>query len=169
MQPPEEDRTQAEPDVLDAWKAFLRAHAVLTRVLERELLLSHALPLADYDVLVQLAESAGGQLRMAQLADLVLLSRSGLTRLVERMEAGGLVRREVCPSDARGAFAVITEAGRARLESASGSHLSSIREHFGKPLDAAQVACLRQSMDQVLVANRGEAGICAQAVELEEA
>lgn len=169
MQPLADDAPQTGSSVLEVWAAFLRAHAVLTRVMERELMLSHALPLAEYDVLVQLQASPGGQLRMAQLADRVLLSRSGLTRLVERMEASGLVRREVCPSDARGAFAVITESGRTRLESAAEAHLQSIREHFGEPLDAANVDCLRRSLEQVLAANQVDGASCAQAMELEEA
>jgi DNA-binding MarR family transcriptional regulator len=139
-----------DPAALAAWKSFLRAHAVLIRALERELLAVRGLPLAEYDVLVQLAEVPEGRLRMAQLADRVLLSRSGLTRLVERMEASGLVRREVCPSDARGSFATLTEEGRRRLVSSAEVHMRSLREHFAGPLDSGQMGQLRAVCDRLL-------------------
>src|SRR3954463_8384097 len=93
---------------LDAWRGFLRAHATLVRELDEELTERHGLPLSSYDVLVQLDESPDGRLRMSSLADAVLLSRSGLSRLVTRLEKQGLLEREECPSDARGAFAAIT-------------------------------------------------------------
>jgi DNA-binding MarR family transcriptional regulator len=137
---------------LAAWRAFLKAHTVITRALERELVASHRLPLAEFDVLVQLEEAQGGALRMAQLADQVLLSRSGLTRLVERLERSGLVRRQACPSDARGYFAVITEAGVARLHEAAPSHLSSVSSHFAKPLRDDQVETLRVAMEELVSA-----------------
>ena len=79
---------------LDAWRSFLRAHARLVRVLEAELVAKHPLSLGGYDVLVQLAEAPGRRLRMAELADAVLLSRSGVTRLVDRLEVAGMVTRE---------------------------------------------------------------------------
>ncbi|WP_242424620.1 MarR family winged helix-turn-helix transcriptional regulator, partial [Frankia sp. EI5c] len=94
-----------------AWRRLLRAHAHVTRLLEAELDAAHQLPLAYYDVLVQLSEAPNHQLRMSELAHRVLLSRSGLTRLVDRMERDGLVERRACPSDARGTLATLTEAG----------------------------------------------------------
>ncbi|MHB1501292.1 MAG: MarR family winged helix-turn-helix transcriptional regulator [Candidatus Dormibacteria bacterium] len=154
------------PAALAAWQAFLRAHTVVTRVLERELLASQRLPLAEYDVLVQLSEAPQGRLRMAQLADRVLLSRSGLTRLVERLEAGGLVRREVCPSDARGAFAVLTAEGATLLLAAAPDHLKSVQAHFGNVLDSEQMSLLRTALDQVVSANMAEAnGGCPSLTE----
>lgn len=112
-----------------AWRALLHAHARATRLLEAELEQAHNLPLASYDVLVQLTESPEGRLRMSELAEAVLLSRSGLTRLVDRLEREGLVERRSCPSDARGTFAVLTEAGRNRLRDASGTHLRGVASH----------------------------------------
>ena len=144
------------PPTLAAWRAFLTAHAVVVRVLERELMETQRLPLAEYDVLVQLDEALEGRLRMAQLADRVLLSRSGLTRLVERLESSGLVRREVCPSDARGSFAVLTEEGRKRLRKAAAGHMQSIQAHFAGALNCGQVEALREAMEQLVAANRGE-------------
>ena len=96
---------------LAAWRAFLDAHAALVAVLERELLEERDLPLTFYDVLVQLSE-AGGRMRMSDLAGSLLLSRSGVTRLVDRMADAGYVAREACASDGRGFYAVLTPAGR---------------------------------------------------------
>lgn len=112
-----------------AWRELLRAHARVTRILEAELEQAHRLPLASYDVLVQLAEAPGRALRMSELAQAVLLSRSGLTRLVDRLEREGLVVRESCPSDARGTLAVLTPAGLDRLRAASGTHLTGVARH----------------------------------------
>ena len=125
-----------------AWRSFLRAHSYVTRLLEAELEDAHGLPLASYDVLVQLAESPGGALRMSELADAVLLSRSGLTRLVDRLERDKLVERRSCPSDARGTLAVLTEAGRDRLREASGTHLRGVARHVLSHFDAADLDTL---------------------------
>jgi DNA-binding MarR family transcriptional regulator len=100
------------------------------RALELELTASKQLPLASYDVLVQLTEAADHRLRMTELADLVLLSRSGLTRLVDRLERDGLVVREPYPDDARGMYAVITDLGLDRLRASTSVHMSGIVEHF---------------------------------------
>src|SRR3954468_4399425 len=89
---------------LDAWRGFLRTYTTLVRDLDDELTARHGLPVSSYDVLVQLDEAPEGMLRMSQLADAVLLSRSGLSRLVTRLENHGLLTREECKSDARGAF-----------------------------------------------------------------
>src|SRR5687767_3327298 len=94
---------------LTAWRTFLRAHAQVTRRLEADLVAEHDLSLPTYDVLVQLSEAPDRRLRMTELAERVLLSRSGLTRLVDRLEREGLVHRQACPSDARGTHAVLTD------------------------------------------------------------
>src|SRR3954468_2082244 len=107
---------------LDAWRGFLRTHATLVRELDEELTERHALPLSSYDVLVQLDEAPDGRLRMAHLADAVLLSRSGLSRLVTRLADQGLLERVECKNDARGQFAAITEQGRERLAEARATH-----------------------------------------------
>src|SRR5438045_3780930 len=102
-----------------AWRLFLEAHAALVEVLAAELERERGLPLTWYDVLVQLAEAPDGRLRMQDLARSVLISKSGLTRLVDRMERAGMVERQPCPSDLRGTFAVLTDAGRAALRGAA--------------------------------------------------
>ena len=114
---------------LTAWRLFLRSHALVLRRLETDLLHEHQLPLASYDVLVQLVESPGHRLRMTELADAVLLSRSGLTRLVDRLEREGLVERQACVEDARGLFAVLTDSGLIRLRQASPTHLRGIHDY----------------------------------------
>jgi DNA-binding MarR family transcriptional regulator len=115
---------------LDAWRGFLRTHAMLVRELDEELTERHGLPLSSYDVLIQLDESPEGRLRMSNLADAVLLSRSGLSRLVTRLEKQGLLEREECASDARGSFAAITDQGRARLAEARTTHREGVRKRF---------------------------------------
>ena len=121
-----------------AWAGFLRTHARLVRELDEELTRAHGLPLSSYDVLVQLEGAPDGQLRMSQLAEAVLLSRSGLSRLVARLVDQGLVERCECPSDARGAFAVITDAGRERLAGARATHRAGVRARFLDRLDEEQ-------------------------------
>jgi DNA-binding MarR family transcriptional regulator len=127
------------PLELGAWREFLRVHATLTRELDEELRRSHGLPLSSYDVLVNLESAPGRQMRMSELADAVLLSRSGLTRLVERLERDGLLARADCPSDARGSLAVLTDAGMAKLAEARKTHLRGVRERFLDHFDDADL------------------------------
>ncbi len=129
---------------LASWRAFLRAHAVITRALEVELVAEQALSLAAYDVLVQLVEAPQHQLRMTELADAVLLSRSGVTRLVDRLERTGLVSRCPVEHDGRGVAARITDAGFARLKQASRTHLAGVARHFADRLDADDLATLQR-------------------------
>jgi DNA-binding MarR family transcriptional regulator len=105
-------------------------HSELTKQLDAQLTREHDLPLSSYEVLLYLADSEAGRLRMAELADAVLLSRSGLTRLVDRLERDGLLKRVRCESDARGLFAEITPAGRELFDAARATHLDGVRELF---------------------------------------
>lgn len=139
---------------LAAWRSFLRAHALVMRRLEADLMAAHRLPLASYDVLVQLVEAPERRLRMTDLADRVLLSRSGLTRLVDRLERQGLVRREPCESDARGFFAVLTDAGFERLRSAAGTHLRGVDRYVVAPLRPEQLAALGEATAAIAEAAR---------------
>jgi DNA-binding MarR family transcriptional regulator len=117
------------PEQLEVWRMFLRVHARLIRRLEDDLQSKHNLPLAWYDVLARLVEADGHRLRMSELADRVMLSPSGLTRLVDRLVAEGFVRREHAEQDGRGFYAVLTDQGYERLRDASGTHLRGIREY----------------------------------------
>lgn len=137
-----------------AWRAFLEAHAGLIAALERELLEERGLPLTFFDVLVQLNEAADGRLRMQELADRLLLSRSGFTRLCDRMEAAGLLERAQCPSDRRGVYAAITTAGREALEAAVPIHMRGVEEHFVRHLGGADLAALHAMLDRVCAGNR---------------
>jgi DNA-binding MarR family transcriptional regulator len=112
------------------WRSYLRSHGEMVRRLGHDLSVEANMPLGWYDVLLQLAEADGHRLRMAELADLVLLSRSGLTRLVDRLVAEGLVTREPFPGDARGLYTVLTDAGMARLRAAAPIHLAGIRRYW---------------------------------------
>ena len=130
-----------EPDPgMAAWRAFLEAHARVVELLENELLETKQLPLAWYDVLVQLHEADGHQLRMTELAKRVLLSKSGLTRLVDRMCAAGLVDRKPDEEDRRGRWVALNVAGEQRLRDAAPIHLRGVREHFIAHLDNATAA-----------------------------
>jgi DNA-binding MarR family transcriptional regulator len=115
---------------LAAWRGFLRTHAALVKQLDADLEAEHQLPLSSYDVLTTLADAPEGRMRMRDLADAVVLSRSGLTRLVDRLQREGLIDRAQCASDARGAYAVLTEDGRARLREAQPLHRASVRRRF---------------------------------------
>ncbi|MDX6200617.1 MAG: hypothetical protein QOJ83_117 [Frankiales bacterium] len=132
-----------------AWRTLLIAHAQLTRRLESELAAEHDLPLASYDVLVQLAEADERSLRMIELADRVLLSRSGLSRLVDRLVREGLVERAPCLEDARGTLAVLTPAGLQRLRAASVTHLRGVHDHVTSRLDDAELAELARLLTKL--------------------
>lgn len=108
---------------------LLRVQRRLIARLEEDLQTRHELPLAWYDVLVRLVEAEDHRLRMSELADRVMLSPSGLTRLIDRLVTEGLVRREHAERDGRGLYAVLTEVGYERLRAASGTHLRGIRDH----------------------------------------
>jgi DNA-binding MarR family transcriptional regulator len=115
---------------LATWRSFIHSHARLLRRLDEELQAAHGLSLAEYDALLQLANAPGRRLRMSILAERVLLSRSGITRLVDRLVAAGFVERSACVADARGAEAALTTRGLERLREASPTHLDGIQRYF---------------------------------------
>jgi DNA-binding MarR family transcriptional regulator len=125
-----------------AWRTFLQTHARVTRRLEADLIARNDLPLAEFDVLFQLASADRSRLRMAELADRVLLSRAGITRLVDRLVADGLVGRVRCESDARGFYAVLTDHGKTRLDDATPGHIESIRRTFLERFDSSELELL---------------------------
>jgi DNA-binding MarR family transcriptional regulator len=135
--------TPRAPRLLDArelaaWRGMLRTHVLLSRELEAELLRDHGLQLSAYEVLMHLSDAPGGRLRLAELAELAILSRSGLTRLIDRLEREGHVIRERCESDARGFFAVLTAAGRSRVTAARADYLEAVRDRFLSLLSAEE-------------------------------
>jgi DNA-binding MarR family transcriptional regulator len=153
---------------LAPWRAFLLAHARIVRRLDDELRAEHDLTIGEYDALVTIAQAPDRRIRMRQLADEVILSKSGVTRLIDRLVDDGLVERSACLSDARGAEAVLTERGLARLRAASSTHLRGIREHFLAVLGAGELDAVERTMTSIARhAGRGpaiEAGRCAGGV-----
>ena len=119
-----------------AWSGFLRVHADVTDQLDEELQDLHRLSLSEYDVLVQTSLASGAEIRMCDLAEEVMLSRSGLTRLVERLERSGLVRRRRADDDGRATLASLTDAGVQRLAEATPTHLEGVRRLFLDPIGA---------------------------------
>lgn len=134
---------------LDAWRGFLRAHAGIVRGLDDELQAEHGLALTSYEVLLYLAEAPGKRLRMSELAASLLLSQSGVTRLVDRLEREGLVRRERCEEDARGFFAVLSQEGEARFRAVRPTHLAGVRRLFLDRLSADDQRALREAWESL--------------------
>ena len=139
-----------EGRTLAAWSALLRAHATLMRQLEADLEKQTGLALADFDVLAQLA-AGGGELRMTELANRALISRSGMTRRVARMVDEGLVRRAEADTDGRGIVVVLTDAGGARLAETAPVHARGIARYFVSRLDDEELAVLESALDKVTV------------------
>jgi DNA-binding MarR family transcriptional regulator len=131
-----------------AWRAFLTKHAKVARILETDLVARSALPLAEFDVLFQLAQSDDHRLRMNELANRVLLSRAGITRLVDRLVADGLVARLKCESDARGFFAVLTDSGLTRLDEARPGHLAAVKRYFVESFSRPELETLAELMER---------------------
>ena len=141
--------TELTDSELDAWRGFLRTHSRLLAELDSELVSEHGLPLSTYDVLVQLAHAPERRLRMSDLAGSVLLSPSGLTRLVDRLCRDGLVERVRCDDDARGSYAVLTERGRARFDEARQTHLAGVRRLFLAHLSTAEQRDLANTWERI--------------------
>lgn len=135
---------------LETWRSFLVAHAQIRRQLERELQAEQSLGLGEYEVLLLLARAEHRQLRMSELADRLVLSRSGVTRLVDRLEAESLVERTSCATDRRGSWATLTDAGHTRLRRAAPTHLRGVGEHFLDRIPPAELDALQRTLDRVL-------------------
>jgi len=118
------------PPAVRAWTRLLRAHAAATRLLNAELQAEHGLSVNDYEALYLLSRADGRRLKRVDLSRRLALTPSGVTRLLEGLEAGGLVKRTTCPTDLRVAYAELTDVGMAKLEAASCGHVGSIRELF---------------------------------------
>jgi DNA-binding MarR family transcriptional regulator len=134
---------------LRAWRGLKRAHASLAKRVDAELERTHGLPLTSYEVLHHLLESPGGRVRMCDLAEQAQLSRSGLTRLADRLEKEGFLERCSCEHDARGAYACLTELGRERLCAARGTHLAVVREEFLSRFSEGELSALAELWDRI--------------------
>jgi DNA-binding MarR family transcriptional regulator len=138
------------PEQLAAWRGLLRVHSALVKALDAELLAAHSLPLTSYEVLINLQAAPGRRRRMAELADGVLLSRSGMTRLVDRLERDGLLERDACTDDGRGTFAVLTDKGEALLDEARRTHLDGVRDRFLRHFETDELRELAGLWERVL-------------------
>ena len=144
------DQLHLTDDEGAAWEGFLRVHSTIMRALGGELEQADGMSLSSYDVLLHLARAPKRRLRMTELAEAVVLSPSGLTRLIERLERDGLVARTKADDDARGAYATLTDRGRARLRKATRSHLTGIRQHFLSQLTAQELQILGDIWQRLL-------------------
>ena len=144
-----------------AWKGLLRAHALLTKELDAELERGHGISLSTYEVLLHLVRAGDGRMRMSELAESVILSRSGLTRLVDRLEREGLLERCACTNDARGSFACITDAGRERFTAAQDTHLEGVRRLFLAHVDADRQDVLAEVWERVAPVAEHGGGACS--------
>src|SRR5258708_7060053 len=122
--------TCTEESEVRTWVRFIATHSAITRELEAQLMGAHGLTLSDYDVLVQLARAPERKMRNIELANAIVLTRSGVTRLVDGLERDGLVARASCPSDKRGTFIMLTDEGMRRLREAAATHLDGVRQLF---------------------------------------
>jgi len=148
------DDTMTDPRWLTAeeqvvWRAFLDVNRVVLERLNRQLIDDSALPLAEYEVLVRLSEAPGRRLRMSELADLVVNSRSRLTHTVRRLEERGWVEREECEDDRRGILCVLQDTGFAVLEAAAPGHVETVRSIVFDPLTPSDVEALGAVMSKI--------------------
>jgi DNA-binding MarR family transcriptional regulator len=146
----QESTVQLSATELGAWRGLLRVHSALVKQLDAELSSAHKLPLSSYEVLLNLESAPGRKRRMAELADSVLLSRSGMTRLVDRLEKDGLLLRDHCTDDGRGCYAVLTEKGAAALAEARYTHLGGVRRKFLSQFGEDELRLLAGYWDRVV-------------------
>ncbi len=143
------------PDEQHTWRAWLDVSRMLNERLGRQLAADSAMSLAEYEILVQLSEHPAREMRMSELADRAINSRSRLTHTVARMEERGLVRRSPCPDDGRGVMCSLTEAGMQAIVDAAPGHVEAVRQSFFDPLGTAEVAALGQALDRIRDELRG--------------
>ena len=146
------------PRQLEAWVGFLRSHAAITRQLNVDLLNAHGLTLSDYEVLLYLARAEGRMMRRVDLAESVVLTASGITRLLDGLERGGYVEKASCASDARVSYAKLTDAGAAKLGEASATHLAGIEELFTGRYSQAELAGLAELLSRLPMTGKACAG-----------
>ncbi len=138
---------------LRAWRGLLRAHSCLAKRLDTALEHAHGLPMTSYEVLHHLEEASSERMRMCDLAAQAQLSRSGLTRLVDRLAREGLLERCSCEHDARGSYACLTMLGRERLAEARGTHLAVVREHFFSRFSEEELDMLANTWERIAPCN----------------
>ena len=134
---------------LSAWVAFLRGHASLTRSLNTQLVADHGLTINDYEVLLRLSHAPDRRLKRVELAQSVLLTPSGITRLLDGLEAAGWVEKAACATDARVTYAVLTASGEEKLRAAAGSHLADVDRLFARHFDEDELETLSSLLERI--------------------
>jgi DNA-binding MarR family transcriptional regulator len=134
-------------DAIGAWSAFLRAHAAIVRSIDRDVERDGGIPLRWYDVLLELNAAPGRRLKMQELSELVVLSRTRVSRVVDELEGAGLVTRQANPDDRRSSYAVISDTGRRALRRAAPVYLNSIQSRFAARLTPAALKAIRAAME----------------------
>ena len=143
--------SSSPPQLLDSWVSFLRAHAAITRELSAQLQREHGLTLNDYEVLLHLSHADGQMMRRVDIAGRILLTASGITRLLEGLERAGYVCKQTCSSDARVSYAKLTDAGAQKLSEASVTHLRGIDELFIGRYSGSELATLAELLSRLPV------------------
>jgi DNA-binding MarR family transcriptional regulator len=140
---------QLSAPAVEAFVRLLRAHAATTRLLSAELVTDHGLTINDYEALLRLSRAEGGKLKRVELADSLILTASGVTRLLDGLELAGYVEKGSCDTDARVTYAVLTDAGRTKLQEASTSHVATIRALFEERLGRDELATLAELLGRL--------------------
>jgi DNA-binding MarR family transcriptional regulator len=155
----EDGAPSLEGTALEAWRSYLQSHATIVRMLDAELISEHGITTRDYEVLLYLAQADGQRLPMSALAESTMLTRSGITRLVDGLVAGGFIERVSCPKDARVSYAQLTDDGYAKLRDAGRTHVGSIHRLFLEHFDATETEQLAAMLGRLPGAQRG--GSCS--------
>jgi DNA-binding MarR family transcriptional regulator len=153
--------TQQQDFALDAWVRLLRGHASVTRSMSAQLVADHGLTINDYEALLHLSRADEGRMRRVDLAERLILTASGVTRLLDGLERTGWVERASCASDRRVTYAVLTDAGRAKLQEASSSHIETVRDFFESRFSEAELDQLAGLLGRLPGAAAADGDDCA--------
>jgi DNA-binding MarR family transcriptional regulator len=146
----------APPKQFEAWVAFLRSHSAVTRQLNVDLLNEHGLTLNDYEVMMLIDRAEDGVMRRVDLAESVLLTASGITRLLDGLEAAGYVEKAHCKSDARVSYAKLTEPGREKLRAAAATHRAGVEDVFTSPYSESELATLAELLSRLPMTGKAD-------------
>jgi DNA-binding MarR family transcriptional regulator len=141
---------ETEKKMVSSWASFLKVHARIINEIEKELARAKVIPLTWYDVLLSVNGSPGNRKRMIEIAEEVVLTKSGLSRSVDKLIEAGLIQKEACPEDKRGSYAVITEKGIKALKDAWPVYRKCINQYFGGNLDQHEIIIIHNSMNKIL-------------------
>lgn len=150
-----------QASALDAWIRLVRGHAATTRALSAELVAEHGLTINDYECLLHLSRADEGRMRRVDLAERLILTPSGVTRLLDGLERAGLVERAACASDRRVTYAVLTAAGREKLQAASETHVADVRGFFEDRFNESELDQLAELLARLPGASAAQGEDCS--------